>query len=41
MDISQNAKEKKSKSGPSEYATSEDSPIDIPSKQIKKLRKKR
>ena len=36
MDISQNSKEKKSESGPSEFATSEDSPINIPPKKNKK-----
>ena len=40
MDTSQNTKEKKPESGPSKFATSEDPPIDIPSKKIKKLRKK-
>ena len=40
MDISQNAKEKKSESNPSEFATSDDPPIDIPPKKIKKLSKK-
>jgi adenylate cyclase class 1 len=40
MDISKNAKAKKTESGPSEFATSEDPPIDIPQKTIKKLRKK-
>jgi hypothetical protein len=40
MDISKNAKAKKTESGPSEFVTSEDPPIDIPKKTIKKLRKK-
>ena len=40
MDISKNAKEKKSESDPSEFAKTEDSPIDISPKKIKKLRKK-
>ena len=41
MDISQNAKEKKSESGPSEFATSEDSPVDVPPKKIKESRERK